>query len=148
MYEPISRSEKLINVTKALERATDDLLLSLDPGIKKAVIALNFCDIKTYMSCEGHMGWGLPYPWIDCGTSSLQINCNENDNLSLQNKVSSLLKKFYSQREITLCALQIVQAQKNTFRLQSTNEIGHVGVIKTIVRDEVILSLLQKEMND
>lgn len=40
--------------------------LSLDPNIKRAVYALNNCDVVTSMSCEGHTDHGRSYPWITC----------------------------------------------------------------------------------
>jgi hypothetical protein len=52
----------------------DGLGLGIDPGIKKAVIVLNLLGFKTEGSCQGHIDWGLPYPWIDFNTQDEEIN--------------------------------------------------------------------------
>lgn len=45
-------------------RVTDKLGKEIDPGILETVAALNVLGIATVQSCEGHVGWGVPYPWI------------------------------------------------------------------------------------
>ncbi len=45
-------------------RATDKLGKKIDKGILETVVAMNVLGITTDMSCEGHIGWGVPYPWI------------------------------------------------------------------------------------
>ena len=43
-------------------------LLSLDEGISELVFALNFLEIKTYSSCQGHRGrYHHSYPWVAIG---------------------------------------------------------------------------------
>ena len=42
----------------------DRLGKPIDPGIFALVVALNMAGIPTSQSCEGHLGWGLPYPWV------------------------------------------------------------------------------------
>ncbi len=36
----------------------------VDPGIFKAVVALNLLGVRTFQSCEGHLDHGCPYPWV------------------------------------------------------------------------------------
>lgn len=36
----------------------------LDTGIEGIVLALNAGGVRTTQSCEGHLGHGLPYPWV------------------------------------------------------------------------------------
>ncbi|GHO50876.1 hypothetical protein [Ktedonospora formicarum] len=47
------------------EHVTDKLGKGIDDGILTTVVALNVLGIHTTGSCEGHIEWGLPYPWID-----------------------------------------------------------------------------------
>lgn len=47
-----------------VDNVTDGLGMPVDEGIKKAVVALNILKFETVQSCEGHLNWGLPYPWI------------------------------------------------------------------------------------
>ena len=51
----------------------DALGMGIDPQIKKMVIILNLLDFKTMQSCEGHMDWGLPYPWVRMTTETPKI---------------------------------------------------------------------------
>lgn len=46
-------------------KTTDKLGKSIDEGIFETVVALNVLGITTRQSCQGHLEWGLPYPWID-----------------------------------------------------------------------------------
>lgn len=45
-------------------KVTDKLGKKIDTGIFETVVALNVLGVPTLQSCEGHMGWGVPYPWI------------------------------------------------------------------------------------
>jgi hypothetical protein len=56
-----------------LSRTVDGLGKRIDPGIMDTVIALNANDIHTTASCEGHLDWGAPYPWIDVGSPDPRI---------------------------------------------------------------------------
>lgn len=44
---------------------TDRLGKKIDDGIFETVVCLNMLGINTTSSCEGHLDWGLPYPWIN-----------------------------------------------------------------------------------
>ncbi|HEY1351171.1 MAG TPA: hypothetical protein VGF67_16245 [Ktedonobacteraceae bacterium] len=44
---------------------TDKLGKEIDRGIFETVVALNLLGVSTIASCEGHLNWGVPYPWID-----------------------------------------------------------------------------------
>ncbi len=51
----------------------DALGMGIDPKIKKAVIVLNLLGFETQQSCQGHMDWGLPYPWVSFNTITPEI---------------------------------------------------------------------------
>ncbi len=53
------------SVTNYLHQVTDALGNPIDEGIFETVVALNVVGIPTTQSCEGHLGYGLPYPWVD-----------------------------------------------------------------------------------
>jgi hypothetical protein len=50
-----------------VSRIVDRLGKRIDEGIKEAVVALRLLGFLTTASCEGHIDWGLPGPWIDIG---------------------------------------------------------------------------------
>jgi hypothetical protein len=53
-----------------VESLRDALGKPVDAGIKSLVIALNVRGFPTTASCEGHLGWGIPAPWIDISPPS------------------------------------------------------------------------------
>lgn len=58
-------------------------------------MALNALGIATTQSCEGHLNWGVPYPWIHI----------ESD-LAQKFRLHQLLAQFYQERPVNFeCAL-------------------------------------------
>ena len=47
------------------QSVTDRLGNSIDEGIFETVVGLNILGITTTLSCEGHLDWGVPYPWVN-----------------------------------------------------------------------------------
>jgi hypothetical protein len=43
---------------------TDKLGKEIDTGILDTVVVLNMVGATTTASCEGHLDWGLPFPWV------------------------------------------------------------------------------------
>lgn len=130
-FKPEKR--RLKKVAKAIDTLVDGNGMEIDPEIKHAVIALNYAGFYTQMSCEGHMDWALPYPWID---------------ISIDRRLVIYLKKFYSKREKSLCSLQLVIWNLGSYyRLQSVNEVGGKEDTITMIRDEKVLKALREEMN-
>lgn len=60
-----STQKKIQKIQQEIESITDGLSLPIDDLIKPAVIAFRLWDLPTSGSCQGHVNWGLPYPWID-----------------------------------------------------------------------------------
>ncbi len=50
---------------KRLRHTVDKLGKPIDTGILETVAVINMLGIETRASCEGHLDWGLPYPWVD-----------------------------------------------------------------------------------
>jgi hypothetical protein len=48
-----------------VEGIRDALGKPVDAGIKSLVIALNAHGFPTTASCQGHLDWGIPAPWVD-----------------------------------------------------------------------------------
>lgn len=48
-----------------LSRVTDQMGQRIDAGILALVVGLNLLGFRTSASCEGHLSWGCPYPWIE-----------------------------------------------------------------------------------
>ncbi len=83
---------------KEIDSITDGLGLGIDPGIKTTVIVLNLLGFKTSQSCEGHIGRGLPYPWIDFETENQEIadlNTKHQNIIKLIEKERSDIQKKY-----------------------------------------------------
>ncbi len=72
---------------KKFDSITDGLGLEIDPGIKKTIIVLNLLGFKTNASCEGHLNWGLAYPWVDFETNNQEI-------VELNSKLHSILRRI------------------------------------------------------
>lgn len=51
-------------MASTFSRVTDTLGTKIDAGIFDTVVALNMLGIPTKQSCEGHLDWGVPYPWV------------------------------------------------------------------------------------
>jgi hypothetical protein len=49
-------------------RITDRIGCPIDNGILETVVVLNLLGLRTCASCEGHLDYGTPYPWIDFET--------------------------------------------------------------------------------
>jgi hypothetical protein len=85
-------------------RVTDTLGKPIDTDIFEAVVALNLSGIITRQSCEGHLNWGLPYPWIEIQPE-----------LAQKYALHQLLSRFYEGRTIDFDRLLIFHG----YRLRS-----------------------------
>ena len=48
-----------------LSQVQDNMGQRIDGGILAPVVGLNLLGYHTTASCEGHLNWGCPYPWIE-----------------------------------------------------------------------------------
>ncbi len=92
------KKQRWLEMEKEVSSWGDALGMSIDPGIKNAVIALNLLSLKTSASCEGHIDRGLAYPWVDFNTENKQIQeLNkkvEIINQSMDEKESEIRNKY------------------------------------------------------
>lgn len=62
------KSEKELKweeISQRVEKTVDSKGYGMDENIKEVVVALKANDFGTTASCEGHLDWGVPWPWID-----------------------------------------------------------------------------------
>src|SRR5262245_2130702 len=48
-----------------IDSLEDQLGKPIDHGIRETVAILQLLGLHTRASCEGHLDWGLPVPWVD-----------------------------------------------------------------------------------
>src|SRR5690242_7631903 len=112
-------------------RVTDKLGKKIDPGILETVVAFNLLGIVTLQSCEGHIGWGVPYPWI-----SIEADMRQ------KSLLYRYLTAFYKQRAVDFeCVLSCCAAK---FRLCSQG--AALSEIRTEEEQREKLVLYQAEM--
>jgi hypothetical protein len=75
------------SMEKEVDSWKDALGLGIDTGIKNTVIVLNLLGFKTSASCQGHIDWGLPYPWIDFAMEDNEINTLNNERQAIYKRV-------------------------------------------------------------
>jgi hypothetical protein len=111
-----------------VEQITDGLGKGVDPGIKETVVALMVYGFPTTGSCEGHLEWGLPYPWVEIGEPEpADRQTNEQHkrewvraNLRQQQRLLDLLAAFYRYRDTPFDAqLTLASSGFDEFRMQS-----------------------------
>ncbi len=73
VIEEVNKDELWDQKAKEVDNWTDRMNLKVDKNIKDTVIVLNLLNIPTVQSCEGHLKWGLPYPWIEIETDTPQV---------------------------------------------------------------------------
>jgi hypothetical protein len=68
-----SKNQEWEKLEREFKRTVDRLGKHIDAGILDTVVALNANGINTTASCEGHLDWGAPYPWVDVDSSDPRI---------------------------------------------------------------------------
>jgi hypothetical protein len=85
-------------MAKQYRRVVDKLGKKIDEGIFDTVVALNILGVVTRASCEGHLDWGVPHPWVDIEAE-----------IAVKYRLHQLLSQFYASRlerpdfDATLC---------------------------------------------
>ena len=62
---PLDPQARLGAAARQVDSMRDALGKPVDAGIKSLVTALNVSGFPTTASCEGHLDWGVPAPWVD-----------------------------------------------------------------------------------
>ncbi len=108
----------------------DKLECPVDEGIRHTVAAFLYAGFKTDGSCEGHLDWGLPYPWID-------LNTNKKDRA----RIDSILQEYTANHDGYLY-LKSVDFGNESCRIIHYDEISSRGL-----KNKKLLEFLQDDMN-
>lgn len=114
-------------------RITDRLGKTIDSGILETVVTFNLLGITTLQSCEGHIDWGVPYPWI----------CIEAD-MQQKSLLYRYLAAFYAHRTVSFECMLACSAAK--FRLCSQG--AALSELWTAQEQREKLMIYQAEMRD
>ena len=79
-------------VSAKVDLITDKLGEPVDDGIRHAVISFIMLGLSTSGSCEGHLDWGLPYPWVD--VDALNSVDSKKENKRCQLIMNSVLDQY------------------------------------------------------
>jgi hypothetical protein len=112
-------------------RITDNLGKRIDAGILETVVVFNMLGITTLQSCEGHMGWGVPYPWISIESDMQQ-----------KYRLYQYLAEFYAHRTVDFECILACSAAK--FRLCSQG--ATLSEVRTEEEQREKLVVYQAEM--
>ena len=115
-----------MNLTEALREVdaiTDALGLPIDKNIRLAVAAIKMHELPTRASCEGHINWGSPYPWVDIGTNANQSETDsEISDTSIQKIGKSLQKVVRKYDNIELFATVAVTDKDKRYHIAATKD--------------------------
>jgi len=135
-------------VNQGMDDVGDALGKKIDSEIRKTVVALNVIGLPPKMSCEGHLYWGCPHPWVDIEwpdeperyKSGTRQETDEYKrwiaaNKELRGMAERLLEEFYSNRKAAEeTKIGIEDASGGRFRLQNGANIfvgeGEYGIKK------------------
>lgn len=87
-----NKTEVWNSIVKQVETIVDGVGEPVDEGVKEPVVALKTHGFGTKSSCEGHLDWGYPYPWIEVGSQ-----LSEADN-RISSRFSVLKKSLRKER--------------------------------------------------
>lgn len=128
------KRQKWIQAREAVDHLADALGHGIDKGIKETVVAFRVHGILTTASCEGHLHWGMCYPWVDVGVyappewgreknwwkNSRKMNLLEKRGLLEAKKLVKLLDLFYRDRSVSYDTRLVMKpAGWGDWRLQS-----------------------------
>jgi hypothetical protein len=138
------------NAEKNTKHLADKLGLGIDEGIFDPVVALRAHGFNTTASCEGHLRWGKPAPWVDIGVfSSVDLPKNTDvlrkKNLIAQQRMIDLLDSFYRLRPAD-ASVRIVIIPVGIFGgFCLTNQAAGVQAILPVASKRKKLIAFQKE---
>lgn len=123
-------------VEQGLDDVGDKLGYRIDEGIRETVTALSVMGLPPSASCEGHLDWGCPHPWVDIEEPNepkkYKNGKNKTDeykkweekNKELRQLAESLLEEFYNGRNISDdMKIGIKNYGNGRFRMQNGDQI-------------------------
>ncbi len=143
-----------IETRQEVSQLTDALGKGVDEGIKEAVVALRVYGFPTTGSCEGHLDWGLPYPWIDISEPEPANRFNDEQkaeawrkaNLIQQRRILEILIEFHRRNRQTPfdVRLSIESSGFGKFRLKSIG--GNIFLLLSLEEKKKKLGSFRAEM--
>lgn len=118
-----------------LSRVMDQMGQRIDEGILAPVVGLNLLGLYTSASCEGHLSWGCPYPWIEFYRDVTEPGCEQavgmasqadlglQDQLIAQTQIETHLAEF-TQRDPLYQALNALLADYEAMK-SATGSAGN-----------------------
>jgi hypothetical protein len=122
--EVTKKQQQWLDMEKEVHSWTDKLGMPIDLGIKDTVIVLNLLGFKTSASCQGHLDWGLPYPWIDFETTDQEVK----NLMEKQQSVYQKIQKNYPAGDYSSPDLANLYKEIRTLN----DEIQRVSLLKLI----------------
>lgn len=115
------------NVETMINEVTDGCGLPVDEDIKKTVVALNALNFETIQSCEGHLDWGLPYPWVslrpDQNNETLTIDLHRkkdalcDEEISMENeRMAAILNHSHKMHDVEEMAIKIARKRQEIWK--------------------------------
>jgi hypothetical protein len=97
----------------------------IDERIKPLVLALNDSGVETYCSCEGHVGYGRGYPFVDFDIkkSNIVLNLIKNFEWELGHKIKKnegLIPYKIELRPIICNYTSLAEMQKDVLNLSNS----------------------------
>ncbi len=132
----------------------DALGRGIDHEIKNTVIVLNLLGFRTEQSCQGHIDWGLSYPWISFNTQDEEINVlhnKRNDIFKLIDEKESEIQKKYPDLSLGE-ALRKEQSEELTALYQQNRQlndtIDKLSKLKLVPLNNLITEFYKKRPID
>ncbi len=78
----LKTNRRWISTLKKVDQLTDGRGTKVDTRIRETVAILWLYGFHTYGSCEGHLEWGEPYPWVELyAPEPTEKNWRKNDDI-------------------------------------------------------------------
>ena len=129
----VDKNQAWKQIFDRVARIADRRGKKIDPGIMGMVLALNASGIRTTQSCEGHIDWGLSYPWVRVAEQSCST-------------LERFLEAFYDQHQILYDRMLMIEhLLDDEYMLRSHG--GILQACRDLAKRTAKLKEYQEEMN-
>jgi len=136
--EFLQKPEKLAaweSMIDEINSCTDALGLPIDQRIKETVIVINLLGFKTSQSCEGHLNWGCPFPWVEIAVMDEDLSALYEQNESLAKRISEAKNQGDLEECQKLCQERLAVANKIDLNRYNKN-IGIQNLLEEFYREQ------------
>ena len=97
-YFSEAQAKRWEEMEAAVDLIRDGCGMPIDTKIKEIVIALNLLGVETSQSCEGHLNWGFPFPWVEILPRSQidELICQRDEVLEEMDEIETEIFQLYS----------------------------------------------------